>query len=245
MHQEFRCFPKCCKAGITISPRSRAPQPSLWGSASQAATFKAGASLFLWQSTVDRSKAMMLSCYSFQESEILGPKLFFRTTKPSSSRTKGHTCCAKLHQVCILISAAHPLSVTWGLDHFLEGAVPIWRKTEDETKPRVLSLMGVLVIYEKHTPSCAVLPKNCHSHILWKVECLTMRTVIVFSRLLSVFTRLVPSRGWNKRMIKQKHCGSFLSKRLLRLGQFWLSGTLFVRKAHVIRYPQGQETTDQ
>lgn len=30
MHQEFRCFPKCYKAGITISPGSRALQPSLW-----------------------------------------------------------------------------------------------------------------------------------------------------------------------------------------------------------------------
>lgn len=111
-------------------------------------------------------------------------------------------------KACIFTWAVHPLSVTWGLDHFLEGAVAIWKKAEDETKPRFLSSVGVLAIHKKHTSSCAVLPENCHSCILWKVGHLTIRTIIVFPRSLSVSTRLVPSRGWNKRTIKQKNCGS-------------------------------------
>lgn len=74
-------FPSATKQ---ISPSAPDPEPSTWGSASQAATFQAGASFFLQKSTDARSE-MMLSYYSIQESEILRPKHFFRSAKPSSS----------------------------------------------------------------------------------------------------------------------------------------------------------------
>ena len=65
---------------------------------------------FLWQSTVARGEATMLSCYSIQESEILGPKLFFRRTKPSSSLPS---------TVLSPPSQAHLLSYPWLFPFFL------------------------------------------------------------------------------------------------------------------------------
>ena len=100
--------------------------------------------------------------------------------------------------------------------------------------------MWVFARYKKHTSCCAVLPENCHSCILWKVESLTMKTVIAFSRLLSVFTRLVPSRGWNKRMITQKNCGSSARDKLLRLGQFWALRNHIVKKAACDQVPSAE-----
>lgn len=75
IQQEFGCFPN--KAGIAISPGSRALQPSWQGSTSQVAAFQAGASPPLWHSTLFSSRAVMPSCWSVQEAEIPVPKLFF------------------------------------------------------------------------------------------------------------------------------------------------------------------------
>lgn len=105
MQQEYSCY----KAGISISPGSRALQPSFQASASEVVTFQAGASLFLWQSTVATREAMMPSCYSIQESEILGPKLFYRTI-PSSSLPS---------TVLSPPSQAHLLSYPWLFPFFL------------------------------------------------------------------------------------------------------------------------------
>lgn len=55
--------------------------------------------------------------------------------------------------------------------------------------------------------------------------------VTVFSRLLSLFMRLVSSRGWNKRMIKQKNCRSWARDKLLRPGQSGHSGTLLLKRS--------------